>query len=205
MEDFVYNGIAIKFSVESGRVLPGQQKISKTHVSSSGGGGYVSGGSGFVDAPKITSTTTTEQEFWLQAESGHQVPVRILGDQMAVNVDQEISLLHAQHPTKGKEWLVGIVNHSASKTAWLLAPGDLVTGAGLVRWWPTVLLALLSFPLFEKFLVGWFLGFVPAGVFLFLRFRKKRAVAVSLGQHLWRLEQSVMARPPLAISVNGQS
>jgi hypothetical protein len=204
MEDFIYNGSTIKFSVESGRVLPGQQKVTKTTVRSSGGGGYVHQGSGFVDAPKITSTTTTEQEFWLQAESGHQVPVRIAGDVMAVNVDQEVSLLHAQHPTKGGQWLVGIVNHSARKTAWLLAPGDVVKGAGLVRWWPYVLAALLSLVPLNVLSVAP-LGFISAGAILYLRFRKQRAVAVSLGQHLWHLEQSLMARPPLSITAKSQS
>jgi hypothetical protein len=204
MDDFVYNGGAIKFSVESGRVLPGQQKISKTHVSSSGGGGYVSGGSGFVDAPKITSTITTEQEFWLQARSGHQVPVRISGDVMAVNVDQEVSLLRARHPTKGGVWLVGIVNHSARKTAWLLAPGDVVKRAGLVRWWPTLLLALLSLVLFESVLGAWFLGLLPAGVLVFRQLRRQRAVAVALGAHLWQLEQALMSWPPLAVIAKGQ-
>lgn len=195
MEDFVSNGHVVKFSVESGRVLPGHQKISKTHVSSSGGGGYLHQGSGFVDAPKITSTTTTEQEFWLLADGGRQVPVRIDGDAMAVNVDQEISLLHARHPTKDGQWLVGIVNHSARTTAWLLTPLALAGGAGLVGWWRVSFVALLSFLPFS--LVNlWALGFVPAGVILFRHFKKERAIVVSLAKHLGRLEQSLMARPP---------
>lgn len=188
LEDFVSNGRAIKFSVESGRVLPGQQKVSKTHVSSSGGGGYVHQGTGFVDAPKIKSTTTTEQEFWLQAESGRQVPVRIAGDVMAVNVDQEVSLLHAG------QLLVGIVNHSARQTAWLHRPLDVVRGAGLARWWRAASIALLSSVVLNVLGVG-ILGFIAAAAILFLQWRKERAIAASLAQHLGRLEQSLMARP----------
>ena len=193
MEDFVSNGRTIKFTAETGRVLPGQQKISKTHISSSGGGGYLHQGSGFVDAAKIKSTTTTQQEFWLLADGGRQVPVRIAGDVMAVNVDQEVSLLHAG------QLLVGIVNHSARTTAWLRRPLDLVRGAGLARWWRAVFIAVLSSLVLSVVLnvlsVG-ILGFIPAVAILILQLKKERAIAASLAQHLGRLEQSLMSRPP---------
>ena len=189
MEDFVSNGRTIKFTAETGRVLPGQQKISKTHISSSGGGGYLHQGSGFVDAAKITSTTTTQQEFWLLADGGRQVPVRIAGDVMAVNVDQEVSLLHAG------QLLVGIVNHSARTTAWLRRPLDLVRGAGLARWWRAVFIALVSSVVLNVLGFG-ILGFISTAAILFLQLRKERVIAASLAQHLGRLEQSVMARPP---------
>ncbi len=45
---------------------------SETHVSSSGGGGYVSGGSGYVPAPTVSSYSVHRQVFFLKHEDGTQ-------------------------------------------------------------------------------------------------------------------------------------
>jgi hypothetical protein len=50
MEDLVSNGRIVKFRVESGRYLPSQQKVSKSRISSSNGGGFTHRGSGSVQA-----------------------------------------------------------------------------------------------------------------------------------------------------------
>ena len=192
MEDFVSNGRTIKFTAETGRVLPGQQKISKTHISSSGGGGYLHQGSGFVDAAKIKSTTTTQQEFWLLADGGRQVPVRLSGEAMAVNVDQQVSLMYAWHPKQDGHWMIAIVNHSAGTTTWLLTPLKLARSAGLIGSMGAALVALSVFVLFA---VGGLLGAIPAAAILFIYIKKQRAIVASLAEHRGRQAQSLMARP----------
>lgn len=42
------------------------QRWSETHVRSSGGGGYIQGGSGMISAPRVDSTTVDRNEVWLR-------------------------------------------------------------------------------------------------------------------------------------------
>lgn len=195
MEDFVSSGHVVKFNVESGRVLPSQQKVSKTHIYSSGGGGFIHQGSGSVNAAKIKSTTATEQAIWLLADSGHQVPIRFSGDTKAINVDQETSVLEARHPKRHAHFLVGIVSHSAVTTNWPLMPLILAQRTGLVGWARAVIMALPSFLLVGAVTGGTAWGLIPAAVILCRNHKTEKAIVLALAQLLGCLGRSLHAHP----------
>jgi hypothetical protein len=60
MKSFNYKNKELTFSCITGVVQGGQEKRSETHVSSSGGGGYVGKHGGHVGAPEVRSTVTTK-------------------------------------------------------------------------------------------------------------------------------------------------
>lgn len=70
-EKLDFSGSTYTLKITSGHVL-GAEKYSETHISSSGGSNYVGPGGGAVSAPRISSYTTTNQDFWLA------VPVNIV-------------------------------------------------------------------------------------------------------------------------------
>jgi hypothetical protein len=195
MEDLVSNGRIVKFRVESGRYLPSQQKVSKSRISSSNGGGFTHRGSGSVNAAKNKSTTATEQAIWLLAGSGHQVPVRLSGDTKSVHVDQETSVLQARHPTRDAHVPVGIVNHSAVTTNWPLVPLILAQRTGLVGWARAVIMALLSFLLVGGVTGGTAWGLIPATVILCRNHETEKAILLALAQLQGCLGRSLHAHP----------
>ena len=58
----------IKINILTGAILQGET-WSSTHVSSSGGGGSIHNGSGYISAPTIHSRTTTHQAIWVKDEN----------------------------------------------------------------------------------------------------------------------------------------
>ena len=54
----------------------GHKKWSETHVSSSGGGGYMpQGGGGYVSAPRISGRVETKSEFWIRTSDNTDVKI----------------------------------------------------------------------------------------------------------------------------------
>lgn len=60
-----FSALGAEISFRTGAVLSDQRR-SETHISSSGGGGRVVYGSGYVDAPTIHSSVSVRQEVWLR-------------------------------------------------------------------------------------------------------------------------------------------
>jgi hypothetical protein len=108
-------GSAVPMTVHTGTVF-GSQKHSQTHVYSSGGGGTVQGGTGYVAAPTVSSSVTTTHEFWIRTDHGEQIPVQIPSGNMPLADGQRVSLVHAQLAgAKDARPLIQIVNHSATQ------------------------------------------------------------------------------------------
>lgn len=67
MESFRYGRKTIKLVKVVGEVRS-IEKRELTHVHSTGGGGRISGGHGYIDAPRVYSSTTTQHDFWLRLD-----------------------------------------------------------------------------------------------------------------------------------------
>lgn len=114
MESFVSDNSVIEFSSISGEVL-GTDKYSETHVSSSGGGGYVGRHGGHVSAPTVHSTVVTNHEFWIKTDGGKEIDVQLTGVDIPLRIGQRVSLIVAQSPIKKEKRYAVLVNHSANK------------------------------------------------------------------------------------------
>ncbi len=110
MKHFEHNGKKVEFSAVTGEVS-GTRKLAETHVSSSGGGGYISQGSGFVSAPTITSKVVVKQEFFLKENGGKQVPIQLSGMDIPLMDGQKVTMISAG-PGKNGPW-THLVNHDA--------------------------------------------------------------------------------------------
>jgi hypothetical protein len=114
MEDFSHRGKNVKFWSVTGEVI-GTNKYSETHVSSSGGGGYVGQYGGHVSAPTIHSSTITNHEFWIKTEDGYEKDIKLRGVDIPLRAGQKITLISAGMKGEDTGWHCIFINHSAGK------------------------------------------------------------------------------------------
>lgn len=115
MENFSYRGTSIRFWKMTGEVIS-TQKYSDTHLSSSGGGGYVNqGGSGYISAPKIHSRVVTQHEFWLKTEDGQEVDIKLSDFDIPLREGQKITIISAGNAKGSNGWYSVLVNHNAGQ------------------------------------------------------------------------------------------
>ena len=114
MENFRFRKKEIDFLSITGEVL-GQNKYSETHVSSSGGGGYVGEHGGRVHAPTVHSTTITNHEFWIKKEDGGEYAVQLSGCDIPLNKKKKITLISAGIKGKKTRYYCILVNHNANR------------------------------------------------------------------------------------------
>ncbi|MBM0212917.1 MULTISPECIES: hypothetical protein [Pseudomonas syringae group] len=115
MQDFTHGDKTIEFTSLVGEVI-GSEKLSETHVSSSGGGGYVGREGGHVRAAQISSTSVINHEFWVRDDTGIEHDVKLKGQDIPLRTGQRITLIKVKHKNgSGKGWYSIIVNHSAAK------------------------------------------------------------------------------------------
>jgi hypothetical protein len=88
---------------------------SETHVSSSGGGGYVSGGTGYVSAPTVSSRSVHRQVFFVKYEDGTQreFDTTLIG----VAVGHKIALVGGAKQGKDSGHDLGFYNHTTNAHA----------------------------------------------------------------------------------------
>lgn len=114
MKNFKHRKKEIEFWTETGEVI-GTNKHSETHVSSSGGGGHLHNGSGYVSAPRVNSKTITNHEFWIRKEDGSETDVKLKGVDIPLREGQTITLVSAGRVDSKKGVYSILVNHSAKK------------------------------------------------------------------------------------------
>ncbi len=94
MESFKHGKKEVAFYTVTGEVL-GNDKYSETHVSSSGGGGYVGQYGGHISAPQVSSRTTTNQEIWIKTESGSEKSIQLKGYDIPMRPGHKITVISA--------------------------------------------------------------------------------------------------------------
>ena len=97
-----------------GEVLT-SQKHSETHVSSSGGGGSISEGRGYVSAPTVHSTVLTKHEFWIRTPDEEEVPIKLTGVDIPLRSGQDISLICVRESQSDGGRYCTLVNRSAGR------------------------------------------------------------------------------------------
>ena len=121
VKEYRYKKKTVHFVPVTGTVIS-TKKYGETHVSSSGGGGYVHQGSGSISAPTIHSHTQTKHEFWIKTPEGKEEPVQLSGHDIPLKEGQKISLIFAINSDNKKHSLSVLVNHSAKKH-WIINNG----------------------------------------------------------------------------------
>lgn len=113
MEDFHHKKKRVNFWKLTGEVL-GSDKRSETRVSSSGGGGSVINGVGYVSAPTIHSSTTEKHEVWLGLDDGSEHHLQLSGLGIPLRVGQRVTLIGATLDGKKSRNSI-LINHNARK------------------------------------------------------------------------------------------
>ncbi|MFQ2209979.1 hypothetical protein ACK31V_04610 [Aeromonas caviae] len=124
MENFKHRNKEIEFWSVTGEIMA-QNKFSETHVSSSGGGGYVGTHGGHISAPSVHSTTVTNHEFWIKTEDGSEESVQLAGCDIPLREGQKITLISAGVKGKGEGYYSVLVNHNANKHWFINEAGSL--------------------------------------------------------------------------------
>ena len=99
----------ITFFEHSGKVT-GDKVWSETNVTSSGGGGTVAYGSGYVRAPTIHSSVTTNREIWIRKDDDSEFCVTNYGNNVKVNHGHDVSVVYAGFNNSGHA--IAIVNRT---------------------------------------------------------------------------------------------
>jgi len=102
---------AVRFYRTSGTVLD-SKRSSETHVSSSGGGGYVGRYGGTVSAPTVHSNVVTTDDFWIETENGNEEKISMTNKDISLRNGQKISLFHAIADHKKEGPYILLLNHS---------------------------------------------------------------------------------------------
>lgn len=128
MGEFVSDSLVLNFSSVRGTVLD-QHKYSETHVVSSGGGGNIVQGSGYVAAPNVSSYAVTKHDLLFTDDSGTRHSFQMRELHIPIVTGDEITVFYAANKS-GDSLPALLVNHSA-KRYWYLAPvNDQLTLAG---------------------------------------------------------------------------
>jgi hypothetical protein len=160
-------------------------KWSETHVSSSGGGGYLHQGSGHVSAPTVSSTVKSKHEFWIQTADGHQIAVQLTDADFPLMPTQLITLVSAPSAQKPDEprW-VYVRNHSA-KQSWILNAPAAVISAQMHPMRPWSIGVAVGLAALGLLLGIFFLGAIGyTGYRLFKRYQDQKAILAALTEHL---------------------
>lgn len=172
MENFKHRKTEVVFRSITGEVLS-QNKYSETHVSSSGGGGHIDRNGGYIEAPKIESTSVTNHEIWIRKNDNTEESVQIKGHDIPLRPGQLITLISAYTNENRTLYHSVLINHNANKH-WFINKAkelnrflhiDVITGKSLVLagilWFVG---ATLSSDIF---------GLIVASAFLLYRFGTK--------------------------------
>lgn len=201
MESFKHRDKEIKFWSITGEVI-GQNKYSETHVSSSGGGGYVGQQGGYVSAPQVKSKVTTQHEFWVRKEDGTEESIKFTDVDIPLREGQKITLIasYLNYKERGP-WSI-LVNHSEKKHRFIksavnlneLFHIDVFLGISLA--YASGIFFLLSFLLSFVFALGEYgiaISFAAAILYLIIHVSKKlpriTKMTKSLSEHLEALAQ----------------
>jgi hypothetical protein len=112
MKTFICNNKTIRFSGLSGQIID-SSKHSETHMSSSGGGGYIGPNGGVITAPTVRSNIVTQHEFWLRSADGKEHAIKFTNVDIPMRTGQYVSLISATNEKSGVSSYVTLINHSA--------------------------------------------------------------------------------------------
>lgn len=144
---FSMYGRTVEFYRGARGVVLDSQKRSESRVYSTGGGGTLYNGQGYVSAPQVRSVNTLHQHIWIQEESGTEHCVELRNVDVPLRPGQIVTTLTVSKPKLGHVYNAALVNHSSQSYTELISADLINQWLGLLRE-PGCALALLA-------LVGW--------------------------------------------------
>ena len=149
----------------------GEKTWSSTQVSSSGGGGFVGQHGGYVHAPRVHSSVSVHEQFFVRGESGEERPVETSnGGRVGVRIGHHVSLVY--HGST----LSGVYVHETGSCTSITQP--LWKPFGIACLLPCILLTLPTAQQFPSLQIGWLI-IMGAGALALLRaeFRVARVLS----------------------------
>jgi hypothetical protein len=107
-------GMRIWLQKDTG-VVQSVKDWSETHVRSSGGGGHLSGGTGHVSAPIISSSTIHRQVFFVKCEDGTEMECDT--NLINIGVGHQVTLVWGAKQGKDYGPYLGFYNHTTNRDA----------------------------------------------------------------------------------------
>lgn len=160
-----------------------------THVSSSGGGGYVGQYGGHVSAPRISSRTTTHKRFFIRLADGSETEIELSDSDFGVRDGHQVTAVYCQHRNDDSGWLVRLVNHQTGQKLDRRSSLPNLRGRHRKRW------AFLAFP---PLLFFFPIGVMTSGAWLYF-FMKKRSEFRKIDSAIFARAKEEADRPhPLA-------
>jgi len=129
---FEYKGREAEFSTLTGIVIS-SQRHSETHVTSSGGGGYVGSNGGYVSAPTVSSYAIDCHDFWLKTTSGEEVSVQLRGMNIPLREGQKVVMLLVKKPKHSAKY-AALINKTTNKYFILANAKELTAWAHLYEY-----------------------------------------------------------------------
>jgi hypothetical protein len=170
--DFTWGNRTVRLDTIRGAVMS-SAKWSETHVSSSGGGGSVHNGSGYVAAPQISSTVTAKHEFWVKTDDGREIPVQLTDADFPLAAGQRITLISAPKAgTEAHRWIF-VHNHNADQR-WILNRATDETTKELRGSFGLPFIAVFAVLLILGFWLHWIFGLAAFGYLGFRLFQRRR-------------------------------
>jgi hypothetical protein len=191
MQIFKYQEKNIIFSVIQGVVL-GQTKYTETHVSSSGGGGYVGKHGGKIEAPTIDSEIITKHEFWIKKSDGVEQCIKLTDCDIPVRTGQHVSVISAKLQDSNKKQFVALINHNA-KRHWMINTAEelnkqlgieTITGMSLMI---SIGIWFLLGMLFSSVIFGGLVAFITLATRAIMKTNKITEVNDNLKKHITQL------------------
>lgn len=105
--------------VRTGTVAGHQQSVhASTTVTTSGGGGYLHQGTGYVHAPTTTASTTSEEklQIFIHQDNGREIEVSFWDAPFGVREGHRVSVIYAGPKALNKGCAVALINHSTGKS-----------------------------------------------------------------------------------------
>ena len=188
MQKFNHRGKIVGFWTITGVVL-GSDKYSETHVSSSGGGGYVGPHGGHVTAPTVRSSTVTNHEFWIKTEDGAEEDIKFRCIDIPLRKEKKITIISAGQKGASKGWYAALINHNAKKY-WHINKADDLCGLmkletiSLKSIVISIALWVSIAQLFDSALAGLFIAIAFLLYRIIVKFSRVKKLATSLHAHI---------------------
>ncbi|MDI1299549.1 hypothetical protein [Methylotenera sp.] len=197
MENFTWQHKKIEFSKQTGEVFS-NHKFSETHVSSSGGGGYVDAQyGGNVAAASVHSTVTTVHEFWIKDEAGKQHAINLRGKDIPLAVGQKVTLVLAGFVGKDR-YYASLFNHDAERHWQILGGAELINllffpEQSVMKFLIKACIAIAIYILMLNFTSGYVTVAIHIGLICYCVnwYRNKSKKAKELDAHLEKIAKEI--------------
>lgn len=104
------DGAVITLQVFTGTVV-GSKTWTETRISSSGGGGYIVKGTGYVSGTRISSDVTRHDELFVRDELGNERDLRLTNVDLPVRQGSRVSTVLGIYEGHSHGYYVGVYNH----------------------------------------------------------------------------------------------